>query len=76
MKGIGAGNRVFGLIEREPTIPTSGGIEFVKPDPITGSGMGVIRFQGVNFHYPSRPKVRVLHDFELELKSGESVAIV
>ncbi|KAG8956909.1 ATP-binding cassette permease mdl1 [Tulasnella sp. 408] len=76
MKGIGAGNRVFGLIEREPMIPTSGGIEFVKPDPITGSGMGVIRFQGVNFHYPSRPKVRVLHDFELELKSGESVAIV
>ncbi|KAG8955605.1 ATP-binding cassette permease mdl1 [Tulasnella sp. 424] len=76
MKGIGAGNRVFGLIEREPTIPPSGGIEFVKPDPITGSGMGVIRFDGVNFHYPSRPKVRVLHDFNLELKSGESVAIV
>ncbi|KAG8971616.1 ATP-binding cassette permease mdl1, partial [Tulasnella sp. 427] len=76
MKGIGAGNRVFGLIEREPTIPTTSGTEFVKPDPITGSGMGVIRFHGVNFHYPSRPKVKVLHDFNLELNSGESVAIV
>ncbi|KAG8905488.1 ATP-binding cassette permease mdl1 [Tulasnella sp. 417] len=76
MKGIGAGNRVFGLIEREPMIPNSGGIEFVKPDPLAGRGMGTIKLEGVNFHYPSRPKVRVLHDFELELKSGESVAIV
>ena len=76
MKGIGAGNRVFGLLEREPAIPPSNGIEFIKPDPITGNGMGTIRFENVSFNYPSRPKATILKDFTLELNSGESVAIV
>ncbi|KAG8896471.1 ATP-binding cassette permease mdl1, partial [Tulasnella sp. 403] len=76
MKGIGAGTRVFGLLEREPVIPPRGGVEFLRPDPTTGEGVGTIRFDKVSFHYPSRPKVSVLKDFDMELRSGESVAIV
>lgn len=76
MKGIGAGNRVFGLLERNPVIPPHKGTEFIRPDPVTGSGMGTIRFENVSFHYPSRPSVSVLKNFNLELNAGESVAIV
>ncbi|KAG8879983.1 ATP-binding cassette permease mdl1 [Tulasnella sp. 332] len=76
MKGIGAGGRVFGLLEREPLIPYASGLPFPKPDPTAGDHMGTIRFEQVSFNYPSRPKVAVLKDFNLELKSGESVALV
>lgn len=76
MKGIGAGSRVFGLLEREPLIPYASGVPFPKPNPAAGDHMGTIRFEKVSFNYPSRPKVAVLKDFNLELKSGESVALV
>ena len=78
MKGIGAGTRVFELLEREPMIKPSTGIHF--PDPritsLGGAQMGTIKFENVTFKYPSRPRVPVLKDFELTLKGGESVAIV
>lgn len=77
MKGIGAGNRVFGLLERDPLVPYGVGAPFPKPNPsLAGEQMGTIRFENVSFSYPSRPKVMVLKDFDLELKNGESVALV
>ncbi|KAG9009313.1 ATP-binding cassette permease mdl1 [Tulasnella sp. JGI-2019a] len=76
MKGIGAGSRVFGLLERDPLIPYASGAPFPKPNPAAGDHMATIQFNKVSFSYPSRPKVTVLKDFDLELKSGESVALV
>ena len=37
---------------------------------------GGITFEGVSFEYPSRPDAPVLHDIDLAIKPGESVALV
>ncbi|KAJ3756970.1 P-loop containing nucleoside triphosphate hydrolase protein [Lentinula raphanica] len=70
MRGIGAGNRVFELLGREPAIPTDTGAIL---DP---SRRGPVRFERVGFEYPSRKGVEILKDFNLEIGVGESVAIV
>ncbi|KAJ3720100.1 P-loop containing nucleoside triphosphate hydrolase protein [Lentinula raphanica] len=70
MRGIGAGNRVFELLGREPAIPTDTGVVL---DP---HRRGPVRFERVGFEYPSRRGVEILKDFNLEIGVGESVAIV
>jgi ATP-binding cassette, subfamily B, bacterial len=42
------------------------------PDPVTGA----IRFEDVDFVYPARPDVPALHDFNLHIAAGETVALV
>ena len=37
---------------------------------------GAITLDRVNFHYPSRPEQLALNDFSLEIKPGETVALV
>ncbi|KAH7883273.1 P-loop containing nucleoside triphosphate hydrolase protein [Phlebopus sp. FC_14] len=70
MRGIGAGTRIFELLDRKPAIPPNQGLEL---DP---TRRGVIKFENVGFEYPSRRGVRILEDFNLEVGVGESVAIV
>ncbi|KAJ3748565.1 P-loop containing nucleoside triphosphate hydrolase protein [Lentinula detonsa] len=70
MRGIGAGNRVFELLGREPAIPTDSGVVL---DP---HRRGPVKFERVAFEYPSRRGVEILKDFDLEIGVGESVAIV
>lgn len=70
MRGIGAGMRVFEVLDRSPAIPHAQGDE-VKKDHL-----GVVKFERVFFEYPSRKGVPILKDFELELVPGQSVAIV
>ncbi|KAI0915347.1 hypothetical protein AcV5_003842 [Taiwanofungus camphoratus] len=70
MRGIGAGVRIFELLDRSPAIPPETGIEV---DP---ARRGPVRFEGVSFEYPSRPGVSVLRDLDLDIRVGESVAIV
>ncbi|TFK84857.1 P-loop containing nucleoside triphosphate hydrolase protein [Polyporus arcularius HHB13444] len=70
MRGIGAGVRIFDLIDRQPAIPPNTGVEV---DP---SRRGPIRFEHVWFEYPSRRNVQILKDLNLEVNVGESVAIV
>ena len=70
MRGIGAGTRIFELIDRTPVI-----------NPDTGTVLDSVRrgrvvFENVGFEYPSRKGVEVLKDFNLDLNVGESVAIV
>jgi ATP-binding cassette subfamily B protein len=43
--------------------------------PTTGRGSAVA-FDGVSFHYPSRPLTPALKDFTLQVAPGETVAIV
>ncbi|KAG2016080.1 ATP-binding cassette transporter [Coprinopsis cinerea AmutBmut pab1-1] len=69
MRAIGAGVRVFEVLDRTPAIPHTGGDE-VPPKP------GVIRFENVRFHYPSRKGVEILREFSLDVNVGETVAIV
>jgi len=42
------------------------------PRPVRGA----IRFDHVEFRYPSRPETAALHDFSLDIAPGESVALV
>lgn len=70
MRGLGAGMRIFEILDRTPVIPYEVG-QKVLPDR-----RGVIKFDRVHFEYPSRKGVEVLKDFNLEMGVGESVAIV
>lgn len=70
MRGVGAGVRIFDLLDRKPAIPPNSGVE------LDSSRRGVIKFEKITFEYPSRKDVEILHDFDLEVKVGESVAIV
>ncbi|MGC1548295.1 MAG: ABC transporter transmembrane domain-containing protein, partial [Rhodanobacter sp.] len=37
---------------------------------------GALRFENVAFHYPTRPDAPALYDFNLDIKPGETVALV
>ncbi|RDB24977.1 ATP-dependent permease MDL1, mitochondrial [Hypsizygus marmoreus] len=70
MRGIGAGTRIFELLDRAPAIPPHKGIE------VPHTRRGPVRFEGVQFEYPSRKGAEILKDLNLEVGVGESVAIV
>ena len=70
MRGVGAGTRIFELIDRTPVINPGVGTVL---DPARG---GRVKFESVSFEYPSRKGVEILKDFNLDLNVGESVAIV
>lgn len=70
MRGVGAGTRIFELIDRTPVINPDVGAAL---DP---ARRGRVKFENVAFEYPSRKGVEILKDFNLDLNVGESVAIV
>lgn len=70
MRAIGAGTRVFEVLDRESLVPLHEGVE-LSPDR-----RGAIRFEHVHFEYPTRKDVKILKDFNLEVNVGETVAIV
>ncbi|KZT04839.1 uncharacterized protein LAESUDRAFT_703148 [Laetiporus sulphureus 93-53] len=70
MRGVGAGERIFELLDRAPAIPPDVGLDV---DP---ARRGPVRFEGISFQYPTRPGVQILKDLDLEISVGESVAIV
>ncbi|MFZ9635707.1 MAG: hypothetical protein ACO3EK_17985, partial [Alphaproteobacteria bacterium] len=39
-------------------------------------GGSAVSFEGVSFHYPSRPTQAALKDFTLQVQPGETVAVV
>jgi ABC transporter fused permease/ATP-binding protein len=68
MAGIGASQRIFEIIERQPAFPDEG---------LTLSRVeGEVEFSGVRFSYPTRPDVDVLKDLSFVIKPGEVVAFV
>ena len=70
MRGIGAGTRIFELLDRTPAIQPGEGMVL---DP---TRLGQLRFENITFSYPTRRGVNVLEDFDLEVNVGENVAIV
>jgi ABC-type multidrug transport system fused ATPase/permease subunit len=71
LRQVGAGRRVFQLMDRTPQLPPSGTL---KP---TGSPDGAsLEFKNVYFAYPSRPDSWVLSGFSLAISPGQSVALV
>ncbi|XP_028416784.1 multidrug resistance protein 1-like isoform X1 [Dendronephthya gigantea] len=67
----GAAFAVFHIIDRKSEIDASadGGL---KPTTIRGD----VTFSNVDFSYPTRKAVKILGDFNLEVKSGKRVALV
>ncbi|KAK7472446.1 ATP-binding cassette permease mdl1 [Stygiomarasmius scandens] len=70
MRGIGAGTRIFELLDRQPAIPPGEGLD------IAADRRGPVKFDHIHFEYPSRKGVEILKDFSLEVNVGESVALV
>jgi ATP-binding cassette subfamily B protein len=74
MRGLGAADRVFALMDREPQMPLRGGL--VPDGAPRVSGGARILFDEVRFSYPTRPDVEVLSGLDLEIAGGEVVALV
>ncbi|CAO1619949.1 unnamed protein product [Parajaminaea phylloscopi] len=72
MKGVGAGARVFQLVDRQSEIELEKGRELTNAEKKSAR----IEFKDVKFHYPSRPGVQVLNGVNLTIEKGESVALV
>jgi len=70
-RAAGAAERLVELLQAEPNIKAP-----PHPMALPEPPQGKIRFQNVRFSYPSRPDVRALNGFNLDIESGETVAFV
>ena len=67
-QAVAAADRVYEVLDREPTI-----VDPPQPVELPPLSRG-LRFEGVSFHYhPDKP---VLRDVNLEVRAGETLAIV
>lgn len=70
MKAVGAGERVFELIDRLPAMQAAPEPRERPPE------RGHVSFEGVTFAYPTRPEPAALNDVNFEVRPGEKVALV
>ncbi len=70
-RAAGATERLFGLLDTEPMIAAPADPKAL-PEPPTGR----VGLEGVRFAYPLDPGRDVLHGLDLEVESGETVALV
>ncbi|XP_026949928.1 ATP-binding cassette sub-family B member 10, mitochondrial isoform X3 [Sagmatias obliquidens] len=71
MKGLGAGGRLWELLEREPELPFNEGAILNEK-----SFQGALEFKNVHFAYPARPEVPIFQDFSLSIPAGSITALV
>lgn len=71
MRAAGATERLLELLHTETMI-----IDAVKPIPFTDVSHADIQFANVKFSYPSRPLSPSLNNINLNIKAGETVALV
>jgi len=70
-RGAGAMERLTELLSSKPTITAP-----ERPETVGPRATGRLRFEGVRFHYPSRPETPALDNVSLDIRPGETVAIV
>ncbi len=70
-RASGAAERLFELLDTQPMVKAP-----ASPRPLPAVGQGTLRFQNVTFAYPSQPDRPILHDYSLDLRAGETVALV
>ncbi len=68
-RAIGASTRVFELLDRQGNIETESGAALPEVH-------GHLRFEQVDFVYPTRPESQVLTHIELDLQPGRVLALV
>jgi ATP-binding cassette subfamily B protein len=71
MRAAGAMERIGELFAERAEV-TSPAQPQALPRPVNGA----LRFEHVEFRYPSRPDAPALHDFDLDIRPGETVALV
>ncbi|MEO6974850.1 MAG: ABC transporter transmembrane domain-containing protein [Gallionella sp.] len=71
MRAAGAIERLLELLNAESAIA-----EVAAPQSPAELGQAAIRFEQVSFHYPARPETAALDDINLDIASGESIALV
>nr|XP_034375050.1 ATP-dependent translocase ABCB1 isoform X3 [Arvicanthis niloticus] len=64
-------SHIIRIIEKVPEID-SYSTEGLKPDRLDGN----VKFNGVMFNYPTRPNIPVLQGLSLEVKKGQTLALV
>ncbi|RIB22625.1 P-glyco protein ABCB5 [Gigaspora rosea] len=70
---MGAAAKLFEVIDRVPIIDsTSSNGQILQKS----SSQGRIEFKNVSFHYPTRPDVQILKNFNLIIEPGQTVALV
>ncbi|HET6603058.1 MAG TPA: ABC transporter transmembrane domain-containing protein [Xanthomonadaceae bacterium] len=70
-RAAGGMARIGDLLAERPSI-----VPPAQPEALPAPVQGAIAFRGVRFHYPSRPDAPALEDFDLQVRPGETVALV
>ncbi|MGO9039055.1 MAG: ABC transporter transmembrane domain-containing protein, partial [Steroidobacteraceae bacterium] len=70
-RAAGAMERLAELLQARPAIGAP-----PRPATLPPRVRGAIRFDNVNFHYPSRPETPALANFSLDVTPGETIAFV
>jgi ATP-binding cassette subfamily B protein len=71
LRGAGAAGRLSELLREKPEIAAP-----ANPVALPLPPRGALAFEGVQFHYPTRRDVAALNGFSLDVKPGETVAVV
>lgn len=66
-----AATKIFRMIDHKPAVDrnSESGLEL---DAVTG----LVELKNVDFSYPSRPEVRILNNFTLNVPAGKTIALV
>ena len=71
LRAAGAADRLNELLIAEPAIKAP-----ANPKPLPEPARGQLEFRSVEFRYPTRPDVSALHDFSLQVRPNEKLAVV
>lgn len=72
LRGAGAASRLHELMTAEPEI-TPPPVPVPVPQEMRGARL---QFEDVHFHYPTRPDQAALNGIDLDIRPGETVAVV
>jgi ATP-binding cassette subfamily B protein len=70
-RAAGAMERLVEILDSKPAIVAPS-----KPVTLPETSEGRIRLHNISFRYPSRPETLAISDFDLQIASGETLAIV
>ena len=70
-RAAGATERLIELLTAEDSVQDP-----KAPQPVPAPVKGALRFDNVHFSYPSRSDIPALHGIDLDIKPGETVALV